>query len=145
MYCRCIWIIRRSPLIMNDPIMDHASLLDICRWLHTEMSTNTGGDAVSATIIVEMLQSTMMHTLLSDPDVRHGLMDMVATNSVHVGLEAMNQRMSTSTDEIAVRYMYILWLEHSQLIDPPFAPTDSRLWQFRHWPVSHFNNLLVTI
>jgi hypothetical protein len=119
---------------MNSPTaMNISSLLDIdviCLWLCEEEDTKTGGDAVSASIVLQMLQSTMMYYLLSDPDVRTGLINMVATNTVHVGLDALNLRMATSTDEIAVKYMHILEMEHNQLIDPPFAFTDSRLWQY---------------
>jgi hypothetical protein len=128
--------------------MNIASILDIdaiCLWLCEEESTKTGGDAVSASIALQILQSTMMFSLLSDPDVRAGLTNMIATNSVHVGLDAINLRMATSKDEIALKYMDILGTEHSQLIDPPFAPIDSRLWQYRQWTVSHFNNLLITL
>ena len=132
---------------MNSPTaMNISSLLDIdgiCLWLCEEEATKTGGDAVSASIVLQMLQSTMTYYLLSDPDVRTGLINMVATNSVHVGLDAINLRMATSTDEIAVKYMYILEMEHNQLIDPPFASTDSRLWQYRQWTAPQFDNILI--
>jgi bifunctional ADP-heptose synthase (sugar kinase/adenylyltransferase) len=116
----------------------------ICLWLCTA-STRTGGEATSAEIIIQILQSTMMHKLLGDPNVCSALTEMTESQNVHIGLDAVNQAMATSTDEIAVKYMDVLRLEHEQLIDPPFTSGNSLLWHYRPWTVSHFNNLLVIV
>jgi bifunctional ADP-heptose synthase (sugar kinase/adenylyltransferase) len=119
-------------------------IYSICLWLCTA-SEKTGGDATSAEIIIQILQSTMMHKILGDPDVCTALMEMVENQDVHTGLDAVNRLMATSTDEIAVKYMDVLRLEHDQLIDPPFTLDNSLLWNYRPWTASHFNNLLMII
>jgi hypothetical protein len=115
-----------------------------CLWLCVE-SEKVGGHAASAEVLIQMLQSTLMSKLLADTEVSTALSKMVEYNDVHIGLDAVNCFMVTCTDEIAVRYLEVLRVEHGHLIDPPFTATDSRIWYFRQWPVSHFNHLLVEL
>jgi hypothetical protein len=113
-------------------------------WLCTE-SEKIGGHACSAEILIQILQSTMLPKLLNDPEVISAFSKMMDSKNIHIGLDAVNQFMMTSTDEIAIKYVDVLRLEHGRLIDPPFTSIDSHLWYYRQWPVSHFNNLLLTL
>ena len=115
-----------------------------CLWLCTE-SEKVGGHAISAEVLIQILQSNMMAKLVADTQVVVSLSQMLQSNNVHVGLDAVNRFIAMSTDEIAVKYMDVLRLEHEHLIDPPFTSMSSRLWDYRRWPVSHFNNLLLTL
>jgi hypothetical protein len=117
----------------------------LCLWLCTEESKDTAeGVRTIASIIVQLLQSTMMPLLLADVNVCRALSIMMETNNVHLGLDAINNRLVSVKDEIVLRYMDVLWSTHGQLIDPPFTYLDSMVWYYQPWPVSHFNNLLYT-
>jgi hypothetical protein len=116
----------------------------ICIWLCAERE-KIGAQATSAKILIQILQSTLMPKLLIDTDVIFALSQMFITKNVHLGLDAVNHFMELSTDVIAERYIQVLQSEHDELFQPPFPATDSRLWYYREWPVSHVNHLFMTV
>lgn len=101
-----------------------------------------GGHGTSAEVVIQLLQSSLGPTLLSDVPVRYALISMLETDDVHKGLHAINMAMTEITDDLADAYLFTLEHEHSFLHDPPFDYLDSTLWYYRTWTVSHLEELV---
>lgn len=122
------------------------SLDRVCHWL-VEASGSPGHPCI-AEVLLQILESTMMPTVIHDPHVQMELLKILETHDPGPALESINVILDreSRTSEIAQMYIRTLHHKHANCTDPPFGPLSSQLWYYQSWDtVSHFNNLLLEL
>ena len=104
----------------------------VCHWLVQAANRESSGHPLMAEVILQILESTLMPTIIHDPCVQMELLRMVQTSDPGPALESINvvMEMESTTSDIAAEYMRTLQLKHANCVDPPFCFLSSQPWYY---------------